>query len=164
MARRAHQREAERAAALDARLGPGETVVAHQGAIMVTDQRLLFAWGLSSGWHTDAISFEEITGWSVGRRHDDRPILRLEHPTHIRTEHVAARRFLWFSWGNAEAGVPHDEITLTFASKRDGAFLAALERLQQIEVVPGEGFVVAPPGTREERTRGSHAYLASDAP
>jgi hypothetical protein len=74
---------------------------------------------------------------------------------------VAAHNFLWFSWGNAEAGVPHDDITLTFASKRDRAYLAALERLQQTEVAPGEEFVVAPSGTREERTGGSHAYLTS---
>ncbi|GEM_PF-5443013 len=57
---------------------------------MVTDHRLQFAWDLPSGWHSDAISFEEITGWSLGRRHDGRPMLRLEHPTHIRPERVAA--------------------------------------------------------------------------
>ena len=88
---------------------------------MVTDHRLLFAWHLTSGWHVDAISFDEITGWFLGRQHDERPMLRLQHPTHLRTEHVAAHRFLWFSWGNAEAGLPHDDITLTFASKRDRA-------------------------------------------
>lgn len=164
VARRAHRRQAERAASLGARLRTGETVVAHQGAIMVTDHRLLFAWELASGWHSDAISFEEITEWSLGRRHDQRPMLRLRHPTHIRTERVAAHHVLWFSWGNAEAGLPHDDITLTFASKRDRAYLAALHRLQQIDVAPGEDFVVAPTGTREGRTRGSHgsqAYLTS---
>lgn len=57
-------------------------------------------------------------------------MLRLEHPTHIRPERVAAHHVLGFSWGNAEAGVPHDDITLTFAGKRDRAFLAALNRLQ----------------------------------
>jgi hypothetical protein len=167
MARRAHRRQAELASSLAGHLRPGETVVAHQGAIMVTDHRLLFAWKLSSGWHSDAISFDEVTGWSLGRQHDERPMLRLEHPTHIRTGRVAAHHVLWFSWGNAEAGLPHDDITMTFAGKRDRAFLAALERLQQTDVAPGEEFVVAPPGTREERTRGSHgsqAYLTSDGP
>lgn len=135
--------------------------MADQGAIMVTDHRLLFAWELASGWHVDAISFEEITGWSLGRQHDGRPMLRLQHPTHIRPERVAAHHVLGFSWGNAEAGVPHDEIALTFAGKRDRAFLAALNRLQQIDVPRGKGFVLAPPGTREERTGGSHAYLTS---
>jgi len=164
IARRAHRRQAARAASLGARLRPGETVVAHQGAIMVTDHRLLFAWDLpASGWHSDAISFEEITGWSLGRRHDGRPMLRLEHPTHIRTEHVPAHHVLRFSWGNAEGGVRHDDITLTFAGKRDRAFLAAMDHLQRIDVARGEDFVVAPAGTREERTR-DHTYLTSDAP
>lgn len=129
---------------------------------MVTDHRVLFAWeGHREGfhWHSDAIAFEEITRWSLGRRHDERPLLRLEHPTHARTERVAAHHFLWFHWGNAEANVPYDHVTLAFASKRDEALLATLDRLQHMNVPRDEDFLIALPGTREERTRGSHAYL-----
>jgi hypothetical protein len=131
---------------------------------MVTDRRLVFAWDLhrapeGSTWFFDAVGFEEITRWSLGRRHDERPLLRLEHPTHLRTERVAAHNILWFHWGNAEAEVPHDDVTLAFGSERDEAFQATFARLQQMNSPRGEDFLVALPGTREERTRTSRAYL-----
>jgi hypothetical protein len=67
--------------------------------------------------------------------------------------------FLRFTWGNASAEVPHDDVTLTFTSKRDPSFRVLFERLRQLDVPRGDDFVVALPGTREERTRGSHVYL-----
>ena len=160
LARRAHQRRAQREAFLRAQLEPGERVVAHHGAVMVTDRRVLFAWELprvpdGPSWFCDAIAFEEVARWSLGRRHDERPLLHLEHPTHVRIERVPAHTLLWFQWGNAEAEVPHDDVTLAFGGKRDEAFRATLNRLQHMNVPRGVDFLVALPGTREERTRGS---------
>jgi hypothetical protein len=141
-------------------LAPDETVVADDDAILVTDRRIIFAWtAWSPGWHSDAVSFDEITRWARGRRHDGRPLLRIEHPTHLRIEHVPAHRILLFSWGNAEAEVPRDDVTLTFASRRDAAFRAIVERLERSDIPEIDAFVVAPPGTRENRTRRSQAYL-----
>jgi hypothetical protein len=139
-------------------------VVAHHGAVMVTDRRVLFAWELhraSEGPRSfcDAIAFEEVTRWSLGRIHDERPLLHLEHPTHVRTERVPAHSLLWFHWGNAEAEVLHHDVTLAFGGKRDEAFRAIFARLQHLNIPRGEDFLVALPGTREERTRGSRAYL-----
>jgi hypothetical protein len=138
-------------------------VVAHHGAVMVTDRRVLFAWELHRGeeptWYCDAIAFEEVARWSLGRRHDERPLLQLEHPTHVRIERVPAHNLFWFHWGNAEAEVPHDDVTLAFGDKRDEAFPAIFARLQQMNIPRGEDFIVALPETREERTRGSRAYL-----
>jgi hypothetical protein len=130
---------------------------------MVTDERVLFAWeaDLVGGprWHTDAVAFREVACWSLGRRHDERPLLRLEHPTHVRTEGVAAHNVLWFHWGNAEGAVPHDNVTLAFGSMRDSAFRAIFDRLRQMNIPRSDDFVVSLSGTREERTHGSQAYL-----
>jgi hypothetical protein len=125
---------------------------------MVTDRRVLFAWEGYPGWRSDAVGFQEVTRWSVGRRHDERPLLRLEHPPHFRPEQVAAHHFLWFAWGDTEADVPHDDVTLAFGSARDEAFQAVIARLEKTDAPRDEDFVVSLPGTREERTRGSHAY------
>jgi hypothetical protein len=155
IARRAHRRRAEREAFLHARLLPDETVVAQHRGVVVTDRRVLFAWeGYPFGWRSDAVGFQEVTRWSVGRRHDDRPLLRLEHPPHLRPETVAAHHFLWFAWGDSEAEVPHDDVTLAFGSARDEAFQAVIARLEKTDVLRGEDFLVSLPGTREERRRG----------
>jgi len=163
IARGAYQRRAQREAFLRAQLEAGEMVVAHHRAVMVTDRRVLFAWELhraqeGASWFCDAIAFEEVARWSLGHRHDERPLLRLEHPTHLRTERVPANNLLWFHWGNAEAEVPHDDITLAFGSGRDEAFQAVFTRLQHMNIPRAEDFVVALPGTREERTRSSLLY------
>ena len=72
---------------------------------------------------------------------------------------MAAHHFLWFAWGDTEAEVPHDDVTLAFGNARDAAFQAVTARLEKAHVPRGEDFVVSLPGTREERTRGSRAYL-----
>ena len=107
----------------------------------------------------DAVGFQEVTRWSVGCRHDERPLLRLEHRPRLRPERVAAHHFLWFAWGDTEAEVPHDDVTLAFGSARDEAFQAVIARLEKTDVPRGEDFLVSLPGTREERTRGSQAVL-----
>ena len=157
IARRAHRRQGEREAFLRAQLLPDETVVAQRRGVVVTDRRVLFAWEVPSGWRSDAVGFLEVTRWSVGRRHDERPLLRLEHPPHLRPETVAAHHFLWFAWGDTEAEVPHDDVTLAFGSARDEAFQAVIARLEKTDVPRGEDFVVSLPGTREERRRGGQA-------
>ena len=103
--------------------------------------------------------FRKSPHWSVGRRHDERPLLRLEHPPHLRPERVAAHHFLWFAWGDTEAEVPHDDVTLAFGSARDETLQAIIARLEKTDVPRGEDFVISLPGTREERTRGSQALL-----
>ena len=167
IAPRAHQRRVQREAVLRAQLDPGEMVVAHHGAVMVTDRRVLFAWELhrtpeGPKWFCDAIAFEEVARWSLGHRHDERPLLHLEHPTHVRTERVPAHNLLWFQWGNAEAEVLHDNVTLAFGGKRDETFRATLNRLANMNIPRGEDFLVALPGTREERTRGSTRLTATE--
>ncbi len=154
---RAHRRQVEREAVLAAALDSGETVIT-RGAVTVTNRRVLFAWNEGFGWHSDAITFEEIRRWALGRRHDERPLVRIDHPTHLRMERVPAHHLLRFTWGNAVAEVPHDELTLLFRSKRDPSFHALVERLQQQHVPRGEDFVVALPGTRQERTSRSHVF------
>jgi hypothetical protein len=146
---------AERMEYLLAQLEPSEAVLA-TGQALVTDRRVVFAWqvGLrprSREWTHDALTFEEITRWTVGRRHDHRPVLRLEHPRHVRVEQVIAHRFLWFRWGNAERGVPHEGTTFSFSSRRDPVFRAMKGRLELAKVAQGEPFVETLPGTREER-------------
>jgi hypothetical protein len=76
----------ERDAYLRAQVEPGEAVLAIGSPALVTDRRILFAWRLNWPPHTrewthDAIAFDEITTWSEGRRHDERPILRIDHPS-----------------------------------------------------------------------------------
>lgn len=72
---------------------------------------------------------------------------------------MPAHSLLWFHWGNAGARAAHDDVTLAFGSKHDEAFRATFDRLQRLNIPRGEDFLIAPSGTREERTRGSRAYL-----
>jgi hypothetical protein len=72
---------------------------------------------------------------------------------------VAAHHFLWFAWGDTEADVPHDDVTLAFRSARDEAFHTVLAQLEKTDAPRGEDFLVSLPGTRGERTRGSQAFL-----
>jgi hypothetical protein len=148
------RRGTERDDALEAMLAPAETVVAWD-AVVVTDCRVLFAWRGLTGWHADGVEFDEISRWTLGRRHDERPLVRLEHPTHFRTERVPAHRFLSFAWGNAEAEVPHTDVTLVLGSRRVPSYRALVERLERLEIPRGDDFVVEPPGTRADRTKHS---------
>src|SRR2546428_11755425 len=92
---------AERDAYLNAQLDPEEIVLARGRPGIVTEHRIVFAWrlgwpSLEGQWTHDALTFDEITRWSIGRRHDHRPVLRLEHPPHVRVEWVPAHHVLWF--------------------------------------------------------------------
>jgi hypothetical protein len=123
---------------------------------LVTDRRVLFAWRIGlpprrREWTHDALTFEEVTRWAMGRKHDHRPLLRLEHPPHVRVERVIAYRFLWSRWGNAERGVPHEETTFSFPRRRDPVFRAMKGRLELVGAAQGEPFVETVPGAREER-------------
>lgn len=153
-----------RDAYLRAQIEPGETILATGPPALVTDRRVLFGWRLrwpphAGEWIHDALAFDEITRWSEGRRHDERPLLRLEHPSHRRFEWVPAHRFLWFRWGNATGEVSHQETTFSFAGLRDPVFRSMMERLELAGIRPGEPFVEMLPGTREERLGVSVGYM-----
>jgi hypothetical protein len=146
----------ERDAYLERQLRVGEKVLAREGVIVVTDDRILFAWrsrlkGHLPEWHHDAIRFDEVRRWSLGRRHDERPLLRLDHRRHVRREGVVAHNILWFHWGHALADVPHTHTTLPFKRTRSPVLRAVVDALVQRGVPQGDSFVVAMAGTREER-------------
>jgi hypothetical protein len=154
--------ESSRAAYLAAQLEPGETVIARQGlevrtnaVATITDRRIIFAWHpvtTSDGaWRHDAVAFDEVTRWSMGRRHDGGPMLRLEHPAHARPVQVPGHRFLWFAWGDAEIDEPHTETTFMFGRSRNPVFAWIRDELWRREIPEGEPFVDAPAGTRDER-------------
>lgn len=145
-----------RDAYLRAQVEPGETIVAAGREGLVTDRRVLFCWRLNwpphvGEWTHDALAFDETTRWSEGRRHDDRPQIRVEHPSHRRLEWVPAHRFLWFRWGNTTGEISHEETTFSFASRRDPVYRAMKERLELANATQGEPFAEMLPGTREER-------------
>ena len=156
---------AERDAFLSTQLEPGEVRVAGSGPQpLVTDRRILTAYQLSRAprrgeWVCHPLAFDEIVRWTAGRHHDDRPILRLEHPPHVRMETVPEHRFLWFQWGNAEGPVTHTATTFVFGKDRDPVLVAIRDVLERAGVPRGEQFVIRPAGTREERIAGSRAYL-----
>jgi hypothetical protein len=87
----------------------------------------------------------------MGRKHDQRPLLRLQHSPHVRIEQVIAHRFLWARWGNAERPVTHEETTFSFSRRRDPVFRAIRGRLELTRARQGEPFVEAVLGAREER-------------
>jgi len=147
---------------MEAQLQPDEVVVARGRGATVSDWRILFVWRRrppASGWTHDGILFDEITRWSIGRRHDGRPMVRIDHPPHERLEWVPAHNILWFHWGNAERAVPHRDTSLSFSRKTDPLFHAVCERPQASGIDEGEPFTILPPGTRQQRMAGSHAVL-----
>jgi hypothetical protein len=156
---------AERDAFLEAQLEPGESVVARsRDGPMVTDQRILEARQLSypPRCHervSSSLDFDQITGWTLGRRHDHRPLLRLEHLSQVRIERVPEHRFLTFEWGNAERPVARTKTTLEFNKAKDPVLVAICERLERAGVGRGEPFVIRPAGTREERIWGHRVPL-----
>src|ERR1041385_5107273 len=159
----------QRDAHLVAQIEQGETILGVGPQALVTDRRILFAWRLAwaphpGRWTHDSLVFDEIIRWTEGRQHDDRPLLRLEHPSHGRLEWMSAHRFLWFRWGNSVAEISHQETTFSFASRRDPAFQAMKERLELASAPQGASFVEMLSGTREERLGRSMAvYGVIDA-
>ncbi len=141
---------------LRAQLAGDEEVRATATHAILTGRRLLFAWKLywsphAGEWAHDAIAFDEVTLWRLGRRHDERPLMLLCHPDHIVLGWVPARRFLWFRWGNATGEVTRGRTMLSFGRRSD-PLLGALESALLSAGSPrGEPFVEQIPGTREER-------------
>jgi hypothetical protein len=157
----------QRDAYLRAQVEPEETVLVVGPAGMVTNRRMLFGWPVAGHrrageWAHDAVAFDEVTRWSQGQLHDERPLLRLEHPSHRRLEWVPAHRFLWFRWGNAAGEMSHEQTTFSFASRRDPVFHSMKERLEHTPVPRGEPFVEVLPGTREERVGGGVAVFRAE--
>jgi hypothetical protein len=150
---------------LRAQIQSGETVLAVGPQAVITDRRLLFGWRLiwpphTGEWTHDALAFDEITRWHEGRRHDDRPLLWLEHPSHRRLEWIPAHRLLWFRWGNATGEISHGETTFSFANRRDPVFRAMKERLELAGAPRGDPFAETLPGTRAERLGGGDQILS----
>jgi hypothetical protein len=146
----------ERVRFLETQLEPGERIVGQSRRHpLITDRRILWARRLSTvprdgEWVCDALAFDEITGYALGRRHDQRPLIRLEHRSIERTEHIPAHRFLWLQWGDADGPVPHETTLLGFGKEADPVFVALRETLERAPVVRLEPFVIRP-GTRHER-------------
>lgn len=167
---RRNRRRAERDAFLEAQLEPGELVVARiEDRPLVTERRILMAHQLMypprrGEWVCESIAFDQITRWALGRRHDHRPILRLEHTPHARIERVPRHHFLWFRWGNAEVLVTCTSTTLEFAKDTDPVQVAICERLERAGVQPGEPFLIRPAGTRAQRLRGSRSSFRRALP
>jgi len=110
-------------------------------------------------WVCEALSFAQITGYALGRRHDQRPLIKLEHRSIERIEHMPAHRFLWFEWGDAEGLVRRDTTLLGFGKDSDPVFVALRDALERAAITRREPFVVLPEGTRKERTAYSIAPL-----
>ena len=103
IAGRARMRAERRAYVADL-LAHGERIVVEgRSPSAVTDTRMIFARTLvvpprQGEWTHDSLRFDEIATWRLGRTHDERPIIELEHPVHMRIEHVPAHHFLWWRW------------------------------------------------------------------
>jgi hypothetical protein len=156
--------EQDRDAYLRAQLSRSESIVALGPPALVTDRRVLFAWRLNwpphaGEWAHDGLTFDEVTRWSQGHRHDDRPVLRLEHPPHRRLEWVPAHRVMGFRWGNATGTVEHRATEFAFRGRRDPVYLAMREGLGRSRAVPGAPFREVLPGTRESRLGQGTAVL-----
>ena len=155
---RAKRLSHERDGSLETQLEAGEVIVARsRNHPIITDRRTLSAHQLFSpprrgDWVCEAISFAEITGYALGRRHDQRPLIGLEHRSIERMEHIPKHRFLWFEWGNAEAPVLHETTLLGFGKDSDSVFIAVRDALERAGIIQLEPFVVRPVGTRKERT------------
>ena len=111
-------------------------------------------------WVLDPLAFDQIVGWSKGEQHDGRPILRLTHHPLTRITWVPARRFLWWTWGNAVGPVVETTTTLAFGKRTNSVLRAIGAELDGRNVPEGPSFVVRPAGTRAERTKESRGPLA----
>jgi hypothetical protein len=155
--KRLERRREDKEAFLQAQLEPNEVILARSDdQPLVTDRRILWARQLQyppriGEWVCDSLAFPQIKKWTFGRRHDGRPIMRLEHLPVQRIERVPAHHLLWFAWGNAEASVTHDATLLGFARVSSPVLIALIRSLERASVTQGESFVVRPAGTREER-------------
>lgn len=155
----------DREAYLESSLEPGERVIARSGSDpLVTDRRILTVrqlWDPSGGRNLvlDPVAFDQIVGWSRGERHDGRPLLRLTHHPLTRITSVPARRFLWWTWGNALGPVVETTTTLAFGRRTNPIFRAIGAELDRRNVPEGPSFVIRPAGTRAQRVKGSRGSL-----
>jgi hypothetical protein len=80
------------------------------------------------------VLFSAITGWRHGKLHDGRPLIELEHPPHATIDRVPARRFLLFTWGNAEGPVARTKTTYGFGRVTNPVFVAITAELDRRKV------------------------------
>jgi hypothetical protein len=147
-------------------VAPEESLRAVGSHILVTDGRIIFRdLNLYETRHTnrrttDAMRFDEIKGWALGRRHDERPLLHLEHAPHVRVK-WAPHRFLWHRWGKKTRSESCRASTLPFNRRRDPALREIVARLEPDAVPRGDDLVITLTGTRKERG-GSVLYERMD--
>lgn len=145
--KRLERRRADRDAFLRAQLEPDEVILARSGDHpFVTDRRVLSARRRyqppgTDEWVCDSLAFSQITGWALGRQHDGRPIIRLEHAP-VR-----------------QGPVPRDTTQLRFDRVSNPVFIALRKALEQSPAAQRESFVLQPDGSREERTRSTSVAL-----
>jgi hypothetical protein len=124
--------------------------------IVVTDKRVLFAQWASPGKRHEEIALDEVNRWASGTQYNCEALV-LTHPPKTKRRRVAAHRFLWFAWGNAEADVKSSQTIFRF-SRTDTEVSKALHSALSARGVTHEPlhFEERP---RRERIRGSHAVL-----
>jgi len=126
--------------------------------IVVTEERALFAkWGSPQKPHEE-IRINEVTHWGRGSQYNCHVVI-LTHPRMTRREPSPARRFLWLTWGRAEAERSRTQTIFRFSrpdTEVAKAIRAALEKRQ----VPHQ-LLRFEERSREDRTRGSHAVMTA---
>ncbi len=159
------RRLAERDAFLESALDPGERIVARRrNHPFVTDRRILDARALRDPprrgeWVVDELPFDEITGWSLGAKHDSRPTLRAEHLPRSRIDLVPVRKLLLIPWGDREATVTRTTTSYGFGKHTNPVLLAIRAELERRRIPQGSPFTIQPAGTRAERMKGSEGVL-----
>jgi hypothetical protein len=155
----------ERDAFVGSSIEPGERVILQlRNHPLVTDRRIIDAKRLRlpphrDEWMLDAVKFSEVTGWRQGALHDGRPLIELEHSPLTTIDRVPARRFLWFTWGNAEGPVTRTKTAYGFGRVSNPVFVAITTELDRREVRQGPPVVIRPAGTRAERLRAGQGPL-----
>ena len=149
---------------VEAELEPGERILADRHhRFVVSDRRCFLVRSRTDvgdrTWELDGVRFDEVVEWREGRTHDERPIIRMDHPPHPRRVVVPRHRLLWFRWGNREAVVPTTTTEVRCSSRRDPTYRALLDGLRATDAPQGPWFQEWPEGTREERTRASTGLL-----
>lgn len=124
--------------------------------IVVTSERVLFAyWGASSNLHEE-IRLDQVTHWASGTQYNACALV-MSHPGKARQHRVPAHKFLWFEWGNKEVEISQTDTIFRF-SRPETQVANALRSELAARGVPHEDLRFDE-RTREERTRGNQVTL-----
>ena len=86
-------------------------------------------------------------------------MLELEHRAAQPIDRVPARRFLWFTWGDAEGPVTRSATSYGFGRRTNPILLSIRAELERRNIPQGPPFTIRPAGTRTERMKGSQGVL-----